>query len=152
MVMQATDDTLRIAIDIVKPKKVLMKTIGTNQHCYTLPDGLPSFQRLADERIATQQKINPELFTKCHKTRYITMKNEIGTTNSRVIRKFVRIPVKPNNKVFNVDKEPNQNFLINTDPKDLQWMIISTSEETLPNLNITIRRTCTFRDPHGVAT
>lgn len=153
--MAASDETQVVRIDIVKPNKVLQKTTGGGGHNLTLPDGLPAFQRLADERISTQQKLNPEYFRKQMKTRYIKFKNSESPSNARVIRKVVKVTHKFKPKIIDCDIQTGQSFLHNMDPSDLSWLILSHSEAQKGDVNyrmkLDIRRTCYWRDQHGVA-
>ena len=150
--MASSDETQVIRFDIVRPNKVLMKTTGDAGHNLTLPDGLPSFQRIADERITTQQKINPAYFTKKY-TKFIKVSNNTSPSTAKVIRRIFKIKQFYRNGLLKCDVDTNsgETFLHNVDPRELDWLIISNSEGASA-IKIDIRRTSHWRDPHGVST
>jgi len=149
--MAASDETQRVRFDVVRPNKVVVKSSGDAGHDLTLPDGLASFQRIADERITTQQAINPTYFTK-KQTKWVKVSNNTSPSTSKVVRRIIKIkhffdkrPIK-----CDVDTASGETFLTNVDPRKLDWLIMSNSENE-SNIKIDIRRTSYYRDPHGVA-
>lgn len=149
--MSASDETQRVRFDIVRPKKVLVKSAGDAGHDLTLPDGLAAFQRIADERITTQQAINPTYFTK-KMTRWVKVSNNTSPSSAKVIRRIIKIKhfFDKRDVKCDVDAASGETFLTNVDPRNLDWLIMSNSEGA-SNIKIDLRRISHYRDPHGVS-
>jgi len=149
--MGAADETQRVRFDIVRPQKVLPKSTGDAGHDLTLPDGLASFQRIADERITTQQAINSTYFKKLQ-TRFVKVSNNTSPSAAKVVRRIIKLKHYFDKRDIRSDTNTlsGETFLTNVDPRQLDWLIMSNSENA-SNIKIDIRRTCYFRDPHGVA-
>lgn len=142
-----------IRIDVVKPRKVVEKS---PQHLLTMPEGLPQFQQLACNDVRNRNTINSTYWGHVVKTKWIKLQStsQSATTALTVIRRC-RINLKFPQKQFKTDFDAHidnleAHFREQIPPKDLYWVVVSTSD-TSGNVKTDIHRKICWRDSHGVA-
>ena len=147
--LNVSDEDIWIRIDVVKQRKVLRKGLAPHQYSITLPDGIPSFSKLATSDMMSRNAINPTFYKKVQKTRWCLLKNRDSPATARNIRKLMTVNMKFPNKVIKPDIEPGQSFLFNLPPDELSWIVVSTSANTFKPIKMEIMRHTVWRDQHG---
>jgi len=153
--MPAAADTVWIRIDFVKMKNT---HATTTQHQWNLPTCLPGMANLATDHLNVRNTINPALFTKVAKTKWLKIKPSMLANTNVVARtkQVVQFPakiLKPDIADFATSGE---SFYSNVALKDQVWCLINTSvhdDNPWPQgLRVELRRHNKWRDPHGVST
>ena len=146
-----------IRIDSFKAKRTYLSSSGgVDPKLYNMPNSVGAFSNLAVAANVRDNEINPALWTRTQKTRWIKLK--APDVNSRNLTKVFHIKSKfP--KTFlkcNLDIEANQGsqFWQFIDPKNIHWCMLSLSKESpsaddpVPQLYMT--RHVTWRDSRGI--
>ena len=152
--MLASTIPIWIRIDFVKMKNT--HTTST-EHQWNLPKCIPGFGNLASEHLNVRNAINPSIFTRARKTRWIKLSPSDTTS---VVTRRITENIQFSGKILKPDiadhATSGETFYSNVPLKDQLWCIISSSTTTgqgwPQGCHVEMRRHNKFRDPHGVST
>ena len=142
-----------LRIDFVKMKN----TYSTStEHQWNLPTCLPGFGNLATEHLNERNSINPALFTRVRKTKWLCLKpSDTTSVITRRVTQTVQFPgkiLKPDIADF---ASSGETFYSNVPLKDQVWCLISSSTPSGTSwpqgVRVEMRRHNKWRDPHGVS-
>ena len=151
--MLPTSVPIWIRIDFLKMKSTRMTSI---EHQWNLPTCLPGFGNLASDHLNVRNSINPALFTRARKTRWIKLSPSDTTS---VVTRRITENIQFSGKILKPDiadhATSGETFYSNVPLKDQLWCIISSSTTTgqgwPQGCHVEMRRHNRFRDPHGIS-
>ena len=151
--MPASAIPIWIRIDFVKMKNTYTTSI---EHQWNLPTCLPGFGNLATEHLNVRNAINPALFTKVRKTRWLKLApSDSPSVVTRRVTENIQFPGKILKPDIADYASSGETFYSNVPLKDQVWCIISSSTTTgsgwPAGCHVEMRRHNKWRDPHGVS-
>jgi len=146
-----------IRVDFIKPNKILPQS---GSHALNLPEGIFSFSDLLNTYAQPHRvnAINPILWRKCAKSKWINLKASAGQSSTTDVIRHAKFSIRFPNKVINVETDTpysyaNDTILTNIPRKEQMWAIFSFDRQYVAtdDLKIGMTRTMHWRDEHGAA-